>query len=373
MENLLDITALSRSGAGLGRDPTGRVIFVPFTAPGDQVRVEIVGEEKRYAEGRVTELVKASPQRAEPPCPVFGQCGGCEWQHLPYELQWQTKKEGVLHSLQRVNIELAGLPVHEIPATQIWNYRNRVQLRGFGNELGFYARKSKQVVPIEECFIARKELNERLPAVRETGRSRPREYKVELEVFPTGEVTEAWNQGHSARGFRQVHDEQNARLQSWVAEQLPGGGDVRLLDLYGGSGNLSLGIADRFAAVDCVDFTVPHSPPPGTAPGFRYHRSAVYPWLREQQTRLKNSGPLDAILDPPREGLGPDLFPIVEILRELPLRRVILIGCEPDPWARAVNRLERHGFKVAIVGALDFFPQTHHVEAFAVLEKAPGK
>lgn len=368
MEITLLITGISRSGPGLGRDSSGRVVFVPFTATGDEVRVEIVAEEKRYAEGRLLEILKPSPQRIAPPCPVFGICGGCQWQHLPYGLQWDTKKEGVLHSLARVNVDTKGIPWEELPAERVWEYRNRVQLRGFGDEIGFYARGSNRIIPIEKCYIARPELNAKIPAARENGKTRPREYKLELEVFPGGEVTESWNQGHSARGFRQVHDEQNEKLRGWVARHLSPGGT--LLDLYGGSGNLSLGIADRFEAVHTVDYGAPLNKPEGALRHHSFHRQGVLEWLlREKESLTRMPAPIRLVLDPPREGLGNELVPILEQLRALPVAETLLIGCEPDQWARATSRFLRHGWKLRSLGALDFFPQTSHVEALAALTK----
>lgn len=366
MDFTLEITDLARSGAGVGRDASGRVVFVPFTAPGDRVRVELVLEDKRYAEARVLELLQASPERAQPPCPVFGVCGGCEWQHLPYERQWAAKKNGVLHALQRVGVDAKDLPWDDFPAERVWEYRNRVQLRGFRNEIGFYARGSNRLVPIEKCYIARPELNEQIAGVRARGADRPREYKVELEVFPDGHVTEAWNRGHSAQGFRQVHDEQNEKLQAWVAANAGSGGT--LLDLYGGAGNLSLGIAARYEQVHCVDIGTPLVAPEGTPAQFRFHRSEVLAWLRREQPKLKAApSPVRAVLDPPREGLGEELVPVVEILKAIGVRETLLIGCEADPWARALARFLRHGWELRRVGALDFFPQTHHVEALALL------
>lgn len=365
MEITLEITSLSRSGPGLGRDPGGRVVFVPFTAPGDLVRAEIVLEEKRFAEARLLEVLRPSPERAQAPCPAFGRCGGCEWQHLPYGLQWKTKVEGLRHSLSRVGVESAGLPWRELPAERIWEYRNRVQLRGDRGEIGFYGRGSNRLVPIDKCWIARPELNARIPAAREEGAARPRPYKVELECFPSGEVTATWNAGHSALGFRQVHDEQNAKLQGWVNELLGNGGV--LLDLYGGRGNLSLALAGRFEEVHCVDVGAPPSQPAGTPGNYYFHRAPVLDWLRREQPGLLGKGELHLVLDPPREGLGNELVPIVELLKSLPVKTTLLIGCEADQWARATSRLLRHGWELRSLGALDFFPQTHHVEALAEL------
>ncbi len=365
MEISLEITALSRSGSGLGRDPTGRVVFVPYTCPGDFVRVEILSEEKRFAEGKILEILKPSPDRVEPKCPVFQKCGGCEWQHLPYSLQWQTKKSGVLHALERVGVKAADLPIVEFPADQIWEYRNRVQLRGFRESLGFYGKKSKKIVSIERCEIARAEINAFLPDVRNEGHRRTREYKAEVEVFPTGVVTVAWNAPHSSQGFRQVHDEQNRKLQAWVSNSLQGGGI--LLDLYGGSGNLSLGIRDKYSEIHCVDVGSPDLSE--EIPNYQFHKQPVFLWLKENFSKLKDFPIMDVILDPPREGLGADLGAICDMLRDLNVRKILFIGCEADSWARGIHRLERAGFCSTECGALDFFPHTHHVEALAILEK----
>lgn len=370
MEFTLRITDLSRSGPGLGRDASGRVIFVPFTAPGDLVRVEVVAEEKRYAEGRVLELLEAAKERAVPPCPVFGKCGGCQWQHLPYEQQWATKKSGVIHSLSRVNVDTKHIPWSEFPAERVWEYRNRIQLRGYQNEIGFYGRGTNRIVPIEKCYIARPEINERIGPAKESGKSRPREYKLELEVFPDGEVTERWNAGHSAQGFRQVHDEQNAKLQAWVSENTGEGGI--LLDLYGGSGNLSLGLAERFQEVHCVDTGAPAQRPGSTPAHYHFHKMPVLEWLRKEGPKLaKSAVPVRLILDPPREGLGNELVPILEILKTFPVRETLLIGCDADQWARATSRFLRHGWELKALAGLDFFPQTSHVEALAVLNRNP--
>lgn len=361
----LEITDLARGGLGVARDLNGRVIFVPFSAPGDRVRVEIVEEDKRYAEARIVEMLEPSSLRATPPCPVFGRCGGCEWQHLPYEQQWKTKVGGLKHGLQRINVDPAQAPWQEFPAEQIWEYRNRIQLRGFQNEIGFYARGSKTLVPIEKCFIARKELNELIPQIREEGKHRPREYKVELEVFADGKTSAIWNAGHSASGFRQVHDEQNAKLQNWVSENLQN--SEMLLDLYGGSGNLSLGLKNRFQEIHSVDYGAPEAL---SKDHFYFYRAPVLPWLKRHEKDLHAAGKkISVVLDPPREGLGEDLIPIIEILKRLTVVEVLLVACEPDPWFRMVQRFQKHGWEIKGFGALDFFPQTHHIEALAVLRK----
>lgn len=366
MEILLEITDLSRSGPGVGREASGRVIFVPYTMPGDLARIQIVEEEKRYAEGKLLELVRPSPLRVQAPCPAFQICGGCEWQHLSYEMQWQTKKKGVLHSLERVGITNAQeLPLEEFPADRIWEYRNRIQLRGFADSIGFYKKGTKEIVAVDKCWIARPEINAAISAAKESGKTRPREYKVELEVDESGELQSTWNSSHSARGFRQVHDEQNEKLRAWVDTNISDGGV--LLDLYGGSGNLSKLLAKRMEEVHCVDVGAPRRGPE-TPSNFHFHRSEVAPWLTREAPKFRGRE-LTVIFDPPREGLGRELAPILDALQVCEPGKVLAIGCEPDPWARSIHRFERRGWKLEKLGVLDFFPQTHHVEALAILER----
>src|SRR5215210_4196095 len=117
-EITLDITDLSRGGAGIGRDSDGRAVFVPLTAPGDRVRARITEEKKRFAHAELLEVLTPSPERQAPRCAVFGRCGGCQWQHLPYELQWRTKVNGVRHALERVQVT-SPVEWEEFPAEEI--------------------------------------------------------------------------------------------------------------------------------------------------------------------------------------------------------------------------------------------------------------
>jgi 23S rRNA (uracil1939-C5)-methyltransferase len=377
---ILKIQDLARGGAGVSRDDSGRVIFVPYTAPGDEVRVRIVDAKKNYAQAELLEVIHPSPQRQQPPCPAFGKCGGCQWQHLPYELQWRTKVGGVAHALKRVGLELssgtsAAGQLAELPAERIWEYRNRVQLRGHRDELGFYAAGSNQRVPVDRCAIARPELNAAWEATRDEGRRFDLPYKVELEVLPDGQLRRTWNAGHAAAGFRQVHDDQNEKLKAWVAGAIAPGSSV--LDLFGGAGNLSLGLGASGIAssVDCVDIGAPAGPRAGELArawagregAYRFHRAPTARWIVKQASLEEGPGCQAAILDPPREGLGQDFAPIAESLEKLGARQIVAVGCDVDAWARDVSRFVKRGWRLERAAVLDLFPQTPHVESLARL------
>jgi tRNA/tmRNA/rRNA uracil-C5-methylase (TrmA/RlmC/RlmD family) len=396
----LKIQDLSRGGNGVTREVAAagtlggdkpRVLFVPLTIPGDIVTVKVVAEERRFATAEVVEIESPSPDRVKAPCAVFGKCGGCTWQHVPYATQWKTKLAGALHALSRTEVKLPARAVEEFPAANPWNYRNRVQLRARpaigpdgktvdGVTLGYFGRRSKDLVGVSRCEIAREELNAVLEETRAEaeamieekitkGEPSP-EVKVEIEVLPDGTTRKAWNARHGALGFRQVNDDQNAKLQAYVRENIAEG--AHFFDLYGGAGNFSYDDAARYSFVECVDTGSPEGGFEGQPENYRFFRGDVPRWL-DRRTKefekgvFKPKGPIEVVLDPPREGLGDQSNKIAASLERLKSKKIVAVGCDPDSWARDLSRLAKHGWRVEKIAIFDLFPQTPHVESVAVL------
>ncbi|MCW5808806.1 MAG: TRAM domain-containing protein, partial [Deltaproteobacteria bacterium] len=143
----LEITALAAGGDGIGRDG-GRVTFVPRTAVGDRVRVELVQETKSFARGRLLEVLAPGPGRVVPPCPVADRCGGCAWQHVARAEQLATKQAIVEGALRK----LAGVRVHPIadPAPAL-GWRRRARFHVAGGKIGLYEHGSERLVPLAAC------------------------------------------------------------------------------------------------------------------------------------------------------------------------------------------------------------------------------
>ena len=340
---------------------------MPFTAPGDELHVKILKTHKNYSDGECAELVKPSSIRVKPLCPVFEKCGGCSYQHLPYSFQFETKKKGLLYALKRAEIETGDLPIDDLPAKSEYHYRNRIQVRSNPKEkaIGFYARGGKHIVPISACAIARDEINQALPALAEEGFKKfPEEFKLEIEISPEGTIRHAFNRSHAAFGFRQVNDEQNEQLRQWIKKHVVSA-DL-LLDLYGGSGNLSTPLLDRFSEIRCVDISTPKST---IAPHFFYERKDLIQWARVDETRETYQKSTSLILDPPREGLGPNFSEIEDKISRYAIQSMILVGCDVDSFVRDTKRFQKRGFRLARLGVLDLFPQTPHVESLALFFK----
>src|SRR5688572_19750135 len=149
----LRIDALAGSGDGVGRSGEGRVVFVPFTAPGDRIRARIDELHPRYARAVLEELIEPSPSRVAPVCEVFGACGGCSWQHVNYAAQCEAKRRIAEDALRRVGkLALPG-PVTLVPSPQPYGYRARARLAVEAGRIGYRRRSSNALCAVETCPV----------------------------------------------------------------------------------------------------------------------------------------------------------------------------------------------------------------------------
>ncbi|WP_245605509.1 23S rRNA (uracil(1939)-C(5))-methyltransferase RlmD [Thermicanus aegyptius] len=170
MEIPLSIERLNHEGEGVGRYE-GYTLFVPGALPGEEVRAKVVKVKATYGYGKMLEIIKASPERRIPPCPIYKRCGGCTLQHLSYEGQLQFKRQLVVESLERIG-KLEGVPVHPtLGMADPWRYRNKVQVpigeREGGLVAGFYAPRSHELVEMEACLIQHEKGDEVIRKVKE--------------------------------------------------------------------------------------------------------------------------------------------------------------------------------------------------------------
>jgi 23S rRNA (uracil1939-C5)-methyltransferase len=162
-EIVLDIEHLNTSGDGVARH-RGQTITVPFTIPGERVRVSL--EHPRTRAATLLEVVRASPHRVQPGCSHFGVCGGCAWQHIAYAEQLRLKTDMVDRLVKRAvpGAPAARLTIAATPLEDPWHYRQKVHFV-FGHAsqggrsgragliMGHYARGSRRVMAVRECPV----------------------------------------------------------------------------------------------------------------------------------------------------------------------------------------------------------------------------
>ncbi|ARP41354.1 23S rRNA (uracil-5-)-methyltransferase RumA [Geobacillus thermodenitrificans] len=149
-------TDLTHDGLGVAK-VDGFPLFVKNALPGERAKVKVIKVKKGYGYGRLIELYEPSPDRVEPPCPVYRQCGGCQLQHLSYEGQLKAKEKQVKEVLARIG-KLEHVTVHPVIGMKNpWRYRNKAQVpvgeREGGLIAGFYKERSHEIIDMDACFI----------------------------------------------------------------------------------------------------------------------------------------------------------------------------------------------------------------------------
>ncbi|MBK9070572.1 MAG: TRAM domain-containing protein [Myxococcales bacterium] len=166
---LVEIDRLAYGGDGVGRDGSGRVVFVPHTAPGDAVRVIVHQESARFAKAKLTSIVTPGTARVKPPCPYVNTCGGCTWQHVSYEAQAEAKLSAASFALRR--FVAAGTAIEWVGMKQVTAWRRRARFHFRRTEetfyFGFFAPQTHRVVDISACLQLTPALSQLMGGLRE--------------------------------------------------------------------------------------------------------------------------------------------------------------------------------------------------------------
>ena len=408
MENeIIEITLekMTHGGDAMGRLPDSRAVFVPFVIPGEQVRVRLVEQKKSYARAELVEILQPSPFRIEPRCPHFGECGGCQFQHLSYASQLQFKTDILRDQLNRIG-HIPDPPLQPIqPSPQPWNYRNHVQfhLNGEGR-LGFLAPGSKRVVPVSECHLPQAALNNLWPQLEfevDTGVERislrlgeeddmlvvlegssPETPILELESGISvvhqyeGESLVLAGEDHSfinvhplppvenrsfkvsAASFFQVNTSMAAALVDHLLSNLPEKMDT-LLDVYCGVGLFSAFLAPRTTRLIGVEISE------SACDDFvwnldEFDHIEIYQAEAENVLPALDIGPDVVLVDPPRAGLQAAALDAILAMHP---QTIAYISCDPATLARDASRLVMGGYALQKITPFDLFPQTHHIES----------
>jgi tRNA/tmRNA/rRNA uracil-C5-methylase (TrmA/RlmC/RlmD family) len=363
-------------GTGDGPSDRPRVVFVRHAIPGERVVVEITEgtEGDRFWRGDAVEVLEASGDRVEPPCPYAGpgRCGGCDFQHVALPRQRELKAAVVREQLGRLAETEVHTQVEAVPGDQDGlRWRTRIQwATGPRGRRGLRRYRSQEVVPVDDCLITREDAR----AVSRADATLDRRAASPSTVV--GERVDVPRHGQhlfavEAEGFWQVHPGAPRVLVETVLEMLrPAPGDV-VLDLYSGVGLFARYLADavgptgRVLAVE-ADRTASKHARTNLAglPGVVVECGAVHRVLAAPPPAFARADLV--VLDPPREGAR---ALVVEQVVERDPRAVAYVACDPAALGRDVATFRKLGYRLRSLRALDLFPMTHHVECVALLEK----
>jgi 23S rRNA (uracil1939-C5)-methyltransferase len=372
----VEIERILPGGYGLAHS-AGHTIFVSLAAAGDRLRVRVERQQGNVLFASIEEILVASPDRIEPPCPYFGRCGGCDFQQLTYEKQLTAKAEIIRDCLHRI-ARLSNLPeIAVMPSPREWRYRMRAtwQIDQDERTIGYYERGSRRVCDVADCAVLVPQLEQTLEHLRATDVAEfPPGFK-HLDVvagengvsltpsfaeFTTAELElqigeEIYN--YSAEAFFQVNPGLLAPLIEFAL------GDVRgeaAVDLYCGVGLFTLPLARRFERVTGVEANpvavrfAKHNLQRAQLENTRVIAAGVSEWIRARTLRADF-----VLLDPPRAGAE---SAVIKGIVDSRAQRVSYVSCDPATLARDLKKLIAGGYLIESLTAYDLFPQTHHVE-----------
>ncbi|MBS0629294.1 MAG: class I SAM-dependent RNA methyltransferase [Verrucomicrobia bacterium] len=352
------IEDLTSSGEGVG-SIEGKKVFVDGALPKEEVEVEVTENRKRFAKAKLLRIVRASPDRVDPICPLFGTCGGCQIMHLSYAEQLKWKRKRVQDALKRIGgLEIA---VDEcIPSPDQLGYRNKIHL----HQGGLHKRHSHEVVPVERCYIFNGTLEPAKNAHEAIIRTAQEELLVEIDGVSNRpfiiEQLGALKFKIGPRDFFQVNPKQAFQLFQRAVQVAESGA---MLDAYCGVGTLSLFAAqkgNKVLGIEVMESAVESARENAKLNGIE---NVAFKCGRVEKL-LPKLGKFETIfLNPPRGGVEPE---VIAALLQSPPKRLIYISCDPATLARDLKALQPH-FVIESVTPFDMFPQTIHVETLVNL------
>jgi len=418
-EEIVTFEKFTYGGDCLGRLSDGRAVFVPFTIPGETAKIKLVEEKKRFARGEIIEILEPSPKRIEPKCPHFFNpnfptycgkvrvCGGCYYQHIPYEEQLLLKADVLRDQLERIgNIE--NPPVQPtVPSAQPWEFRNHIQFHiSPEGRLGFNSPRADAIVAIEECHLPvpiikklwpqldietipgldqvaiRAGANDDLMIMLKSSDPQPVGLDVDLPVSvhhqgPGGSLVMAGDDHIvvevKERLFR-VSGESFILGNIFIADAmishllaiLPLTKEITFVDAYCGVGLFSAFLAPRVGRLICIEDS------PSASDDFitnldEFDNVELYEAPVEDVLPALDQAPNVMLVDPPRSGLRHESL---DGILSLAPQTLAYVSSDPATLARDAKRLTNGGYQLQQITPFDLFPQTSHIESISIWKKA---
>ena len=407
------IEKLIYGGYGLGRR-RGKVVFVPFSAPGDRLLVKAVEEKKTFTRAAIVKLIERGPGRVEPPCRYFGSCGGCQWQQLEYARQVETKRkileEMFHHRFPGTSELLIGMKA----CTHDYGYRSRARLQvrgsGLARKVGFFRFQSHEVQDIHFCPLLQPTLNTALASIRDSRqRSVASSTPCQMEIacvedsnsWEAAQVERDLNEDRSGQSsavqeqdtlalqrrvgeyrytvslaaFFQANDFMLTELVDTVMKLAEGASARSALDLFCGVGLFTLPLARRLENVLGVDssrLACDLAQTNAAAAGFQNVRIScenVAGWMKASKPGSSPAFDL-IVLDPPRTGAGPE---VMDRIRACAPDTIIYVSCDPQTLIRDLASIPAREYRIDYIQGLDLFPQTYHFETVVRLKSTPQR
>jgi tRNA/tmRNA/rRNA uracil-C5-methylase (TrmA/RlmC/RlmD family) len=379
----IKIESIAFGGEGVGRIDN-IVVFVPFSAPGDELEIEITGKKKKFVRGKILKTIKPSPMRVMPLCRYYENCGGCCYQHLDYEHQLSIKKKQVEEAFWKIG-KMAFPPVLDpIGSPKIYHYRGKAQYHAEavsnGWKIGFLDISGGKLVNIERCEIMEETINEKMRLLRENKRLRSNT-DAQLTIWSDSFVDEPCKKESIVRvvkeknflvprdGFFQANLYLTDQLVDQVCRLTATNTINTLVDAYCGSGLFSIFLApyaENVIGIEISEKSVKYAQINAENAGVK-NVKFVHGDIENvlQEKFLPSGNKIDLmVLDPPRIGCEKA---VLKAMAAWQPQKIIYISCNPATQARDVKYLNEYGYDLQSLLPVDMFPQTEHIEVIGFM------
>lgn len=405
-----EITSLENEGSGVCKI-NQMIVFVPKALPGEKVRIRITEKKKNFARGKIVEILKSSDKRIESKCPYYEECGGCNLRHQTSKENLKFKKEKVETALKRIG-KLDVKVEDTIPSLKEDNYRNKVSFKVEDNRIGFYGEGTYQLIDIDYCLLAQKQINDSLNVIKNYLKENDNEIKNitirygnamdellidiyslnnkdikildylttnicnlksvifnDKVVYGNGYIKEISNGlmfNVSAKSFFQVNSVQTEKLYDEIVKVANLSKDDVVLDLYCGTGTITSIVSKyvkKVIGIEIVEDAIIDAKENLKINGIN-NAKFICGAAAKEISKIKEKVDV-VIVDPPRKGVDRKA---IAIMKKISPKKIVYVSCNPVTMARDLSYLNDL-YDVKKVTPVDMFPNTAHVESVVLLER----
>ena len=362
----------------------GKAVFIPFALPEETLEISITTTRRDYSEAVITRIITPSPHRITPPCPYFGQCGGCNLQMAEDEYQQLLRQTMVEELFSRAHLSPERPPV--FTAGPAWEYRNRFQFHADKHgAFGLHGVASNAIIPVRDCPVA-------APALRALLQQNklktlfPRTKKHDKDRYHVFAQDAVYSPAHPDAAAR-IHDttlhfsvfgffQSNTMMLEKLVDQLAAlPSCTRILDFYAGIGTFSAFLLEKAAEIHLVEHNeralrtaqanLERLKAERSSPcRCFFHAVSDADWADTPAAQLIYDA---VIIDPPRQGIHERAL---THLAHMGIPLVYYVSCNPATFVRDAKRLTALGYRFGEYRLFDFYPQTHHCELLGIFTRA---
>ncbi len=392
----VSILKLDNFARGIGY-LNGKIIFIENALPNEVVEVSITKETKKYYEGKVVKYIKKSPSRINPICPYYDKCGGCNLLHLSIEEEKKFKEEKVKSILKKLsNIDIDIMPIEERKSL---SYRNKITLHGNNKRLGFYEKNTNKLIEIDKCLLSSPSINSLIKSLKELGSQEDIEEVMirssnndkEVLVKLTGNIsnyssiiplvdaliindkvitnkyikTNISSKKYflSANSFFQVNRYLTEYLYNEVLNVVKDSNLESVLDLYCGTGSITLYISDYVRKIDGIDYLISNIEDANRNKILNNSKNANFICAKVEDV-IDNYKDIDLIIvDPPRSGLKRKT---IDTIKRIKPKKIVYISCDVVTLGRDLKLLLEE-YNINMIKPFNMFPRTYHVECISIM------